>query len=105
MKQFYQGDIPIIEITSEDKRVNYQPFSGELVIREGEVTGHKHILRTKEKSKIEVAKDDFGYFLKITEGEAELVHEDHKTQTFGVGVYFIGEQIEYSDLEDRKVQD
>lgn len=105
MKQHYQGDVPVLEIKKEDKPVSYAPLTAPLIVAYGEVTGHTHTLERTEGSIVEVAKDERGYFLKVKKGTATLTHQEHAQQTFGVGLYFIGEQVEYDELEERKVLD
>lgn len=103
--QYFQGDVPVLKIEKEDVAVNYKPLEGKVVVAEGEVTGYKHVLEARPGSTVEIAQDERGYFLKVKSGEAVLTHEEHKQISFGVGLYFVGEQREYDEIEERKVLD
>ena len=107
--QNYQGDISIVKANNAIKELaskkTFIPLKENLTIAEGEVTGHKHILVAEPKSQIEIAKDEFGYFVKINQGQAVLTHEQHQPQTIEKGLYWFGTQWEYDELKERKVQD
>jgi len=110
MMQKYQGDISIIsskkvEEMSKDKVFTKLPIGG-LVVAEGETTGHKHILVAEPRADIEIAQDQFGYFVKVNSGRAMLKHDKHAEIVLEPGISFIGSQWEYSEIEKlRKVQD
>ena len=103
-RQNYQGDISIISITDIPKGLNFKKLSEEFVVAEGESTGHKHTL-VRGRADVELAKDTNGFYLKVNSGEVVLTHQEHETQTIPQGIYFIGRQWEYNDLEERKIQD
>jgi hypothetical protein len=109
MNQKYQGDISIIPATKKmekiAKKLIFKRLKGSLVVAEGEVTGHKHILEVLPETDIEVAKDEFGYFVKIDNGSAILTHQEHKVQEIGVGLTWIGRQYEFDEINERRVQD
>lgn len=104
-KQSYQGDISIIKLTKEQiAQVNFQPLKErELVVAYGENTGHRHrVIVDDPQTKIEFSKDQFGYYLKVSGGEAKLVHDKHETHTIPQGVFFIGNQYEYDEAKELK---
>ena len=107
--QNYQGDISILsnkKIEEEAKKQKFEKLSDKgLVVAEGEVTGHKHLLVADPQSDVEIAQDQFGYFIKVNKGSAVLNHEQHGIQEIGVGIHFIGSQWEYDELKERRVQD
>jgi hypothetical protein len=109
-KQFYQGDISIIsnkkvEKMAEDIVFNLLPQGG-LVVAEGESTGNRHLLVADKESEVAIGQDQFGYFVKVNKGSAILTHQEHAPQTIGVGIHWVGQQWEYSDLEEyKRVQD
>lgn len=113
MKQYqaYQGDVSLIRANSEirkfAKKVSFTslPENG-LVVAEGEVTGHKHVIvKETEDAVIDFGQDQNGYYLNVKKGNAVITHEEHKHQTLGEGLWFVGKQWEYSNLEDRQVID
>lgn len=105
-RQFYQGDIAIVEIEKNfTKKLKFVPLEKEVTIAEGEVTGHKHVLTTIPKAKIEIAKDENGYYLKVKSGFAILTHPTHEKLIIPQGIWFIGQQWEYDEIEERKVLD
>ncbi len=111
--QKYQGDIVLLAIPKNKlpKNLNFRQLQEkEILIAEGERTGHKHLLKVLgyPSPKIEIAQDENGYYLKVLEGEAVLEHNTHQKQILPKSpqVYFIGRQVEYDELEGwRKVQD
>ena len=106
MNQQYQGDVSIIKIEKTDSRVSFLPLPKEgFVVAEGEVTGHKHTIVADRESSIEIAKDENGYFLKINAGKAIITHQQHAPITIEQGLYFVGRQWEYDEIQERRVQD
>ena len=82
--------------------LKFESLKNNFVIAEGEVTGHKHLLIPKQNSQIEIAQDGVGFYLKVIKGSADLVHEEHETQTFGIGTHYIGKQWEFNEQEEYK---
>lgn len=98
MKQVIQGDVflqEIKEIPVDAKK------SSDLVLAEGEVTGHKHILRGQT---VQVFRDGEKAFVNAGEGTV-LVHDEHKEIELPKGKYEVQIQREYSPTENRKVMD
>ena len=71
----------------------------------GEATGHKHTLIAEKEAKIEIAQDQNGYYLRVNSGSATLTHEKHDIQTIPQGVWFVGRQWEYDEIQERRVAD
>lgn len=104
-KQLYQGDIPIVAIDEKYvKGIEWQKYKKPIVVAEGETTGHKHTL-VADKCKLEWGQDSRGIFLKIAEGDAVITHEEHGQIVINPGVYFVGRQREYDEIEERIVRD
>ena len=103
--QFYQGDISIVEIDPKyiDK-LNFKPLK-KVLIAEGEITGHKHILTAEPEAMVEISQNEKGFYLKVNSGQAVLTHNKHAIQTIPQGVFFIGRQVEYNELGERRVMD
>ena len=111
MKQLYQGDIVLLPLKEEPKGLKFSKLKEDLVVAEGEITGHRHILKVKEGrygADLEIARDENGFYLKINSGKAELFHDKHKVQTITPTpkIWFIGQQVEYDEIKEiRRVQD
>lgn len=106
-KQQYQGDISIIEIDPKfAEKLNFKPLRDKIVVAEGEVTGHKHILVAEPEAKIDIAQDLNGYYLRVNSGQAALTHEKHDVQTITPSqkIWFVGKQFEYDELQERAVR-
>jgi len=104
MKQIYQGDIPVIKISKEQlpKGLKFEKLIKDKIVAEGEITGHHHKLKVLEHTNlVEIAKDENGYYLK-TNGGVELEHQQHDTIKIDKGIYFIGKQFEYDEVEKLK---
>ena len=103
--QAYQGDVSIIKIDKLDKAVHFEPLENGFVVASGEVSGHHHRLVAERDSVVEIAKDENGFYLNIKSGSVKLNHEEHATQTIERGLWFLGRQWEYNEVEERKVLD
>jgi len=107
MKQFYQGDVSLISGVSIPKEVILKPIpKNGVIVAEGEITGHNHLI-TKERENVEVefGQDEKGFYFKIANGSAVIKHQEHAPITLNPGTWFVAHQWEYSELEDRRVQD
>jgi len=107
MSQMYQGDIVRLKIKKPLGKVSFQPLPKQgLVVAEGEVTGHKHLLVAEPESLIDFGRDEHGWYIKVKKGRAKLTHNIHKPLMLTEGLWFIGGQFEYSEIEKlRRVQD
>lgn len=105
MTQKYQGDVSIIKIENVDKNLQFKPMQNGFIVAEGEVSGHHHKLVAEVGTKVEIAQDQNGFYLKVSDGAVSLTHQEHDTQTITPGTYFIGHQWEYNEVEERKVLD
>lgn len=106
MKQYFQGDIPIIELDKLNIEVKFKklPQDG-VIVAEGETTGHHHKIVAEKTSEVEIAQVGNEFYMRINKGEATIKHQEHAPITFGVGVYYIGKQWEYDELAERQVRD
>ncbi|MCR4284976.1 MAG: hypothetical protein NUV97_02930 [archaeon] len=108
IKQFYQGDVPILKGIKAPEGLEFKPLSEKgLIVMEGEMSGHHHRVQVKDRANlkdISFAQDENGYYLKVG-SEAILTHPEHDTITLPQGIYFFGSQWEYNEIEDRKVID
>jgi len=96
-KQYRHGDVFLREVADgvPDAAV-IVPRNGDVVLAEGEVTGHAHRIRSPQ-----VALWDAGAqrYL-VVEREAELTHEEHGTIVLAPGVYEVVIQREYNYLAE-----
>lgn len=103
--QHYQGDVGIIKIDKADKELVWKKVNSGFIVAYGEVSGHHHKLVADRKTLIEIAQDENGYLLKVSDGEATLTHQSHAPQTIKQGIYFIPLQVEYNEVNERRVMD
>ena len=105
--QQYQGDIPILQINEKFvKKINFKPLKKDLVVAEGEATGHRHIVKVAEPTKVLFGEDENGKYLKVLKGQAVIEHNTHQKQIIPQGIWFVGSQYEYDEVEAlRRVQD
>ena len=109
IRQRFQGDMSIIKIDKLDSDIVFSPLEDKAIVGHSE-SGHHHVIvkDREEVSDIEIAKDQHGYFIRVNKGRASLVHEKtggHEAQVLDQGIYFIGKQYEYSEVEDKKTMD
>ena len=93
-----QGDI-LFKLV--DEKVDGKPTK-QLVIAEGEVTGHQHLLVAETNSKIKGTNTLF-----MLTGKAKLYHPEHDTIEFGAGTYQVinEREFDYISEEMKKVID
>lgn len=103
--QKFQGDVSIIKVEKIEKNLSFEPLKNGFIVAEGEVSGHHHRLVAEPDTKVEIARDENGFYLKIANGSVNLTHESHATQTMTSGTYFISNQWEYNEAEERRVFD
>jgi hypothetical protein len=105
MTNYRNGDILISETTLPKDAINTGEVS-QIVLAEGEITGHKHLLRG---TKIQTWKDIVGnIYVEVKEKPAQLTHEEHNTITIDIGkIYIIKHEQEYDYFgqEIKKVLD
>lgn len=103
--QKYQGDVSIIKIEKLEKDLQFKPMKNGFIVAEGEVSGNHHKLVADRTATVEIAQDENGFYLKVSDGTVSLTHQQHETQTIEKGLYFIGRQWEYNEVEERRVLD
>lgn len=98
MKIVRQGDLIFRQV---DEKVEGKPLD-QLVVAEGEITNHHHILIAEAGSKIVGDKTKF-----TLTGKAKLVHPEHDTIPFSSGTYVVLTEREhdYINNELTKVRD
>lgn len=103
-RQKFQGDISFIKLNKVE--IEFSPLPNEgLILAEGEITGHKHLLVADREAKVQIARDNEGYFIKVLEGKALIKHQEHEVQILTPGIYFSGRQWEWNEIDEKKVVD
>ena len=74
-----------------------------LVLAEGEKTGHMH--QVAEKDSAELFEKDGVLYLSVKSDSATVVHQEHKPITLKKGLYKVWQQREYSPKAIRTVMD
>ncbi len=95
-----QGDVLISAITAVPSRAVRRR---ELVIAEGEATGHRH--RVEDPATAELLEDRGVLYLRVLADRARVVHEEHGPIVLARGEYLVWQQREYSPESIRTVRD
>lgn len=109
MKPFLarQGDVLVIGVdTIPDKATLILSQNGQIVLAEGETTGHCHaITMTDNNVELFAVANEVDHWLRVRSRSAELRHEEHGTITVPPGEYRVIRQREYYPREIRRVVD
>lgn len=106
---FRQGDVMLVPATIPAEAKQQKPRR-RLVLAEGEVTGHHHVLEVDAPDKLEelLLPGDVAEleqrFVRVLD-EASLAHDEHATLTIPPGEYRVVRQREYSPEAIRRVAD
>lgn len=99
MQLYRHGDVVVkvgVAVPKEAKKLSH------LVLAEGEVTGHRHVITEGEATLYE---HDGKLYLRVESQTALLTHEEHKPLALPRGDYEIQRQREYEPSGWRNVQD
>ena len=104
-KMFQQGDVLIKSATHRELDGNWEK-SPNLVLAEGEVTGHHHRIIAKP-GEAELFKKGDAMLLRVLADSVQLVHEEHGPITIPQGEYDVSIVQEYDHFaeEARRVID
>ena len=98
---FRQGDVYIFENKDIDK-TKLKPTK-EYILAKGEITGHKHWLKTDTKeSSIDIFRGNDFIDALIKNDTATIIHEEHKPITLEPGSYTIKIQQEYDPIQYKR---
>lgn len=106
MRQYRQGDVILIEVDRVPpgaKLVKRSPRG--LVLAEGEVTGHAHVITDDNAELVTTAEAAELYLLVHGTNLVALTHDEHDTLRVEPGEYEVRRQREYSPQETRQVED
>lgn len=110
-----QGDVLLVPVASVPETAFLVPCVEEIVLAEGEVTGHRHVFNRKmDDAKIESFLGGGLHFLRIGDGGAKLRHGsgagryrdgDHAPVDVPPGTYQVVRQQEYRYGDSGRVSD
>jgi hypothetical protein len=112
MLKYRQGDVGIQLVDSLPEGLEFRPVKS-VVLAEGEVTGHAHVLSCAQKLggktdgtmfPLEIADKDGTMYLRIAE-PLPLTHQEHATIEIAPGTYKVAKQMEYHPEAPRQVMD
>ena len=104
--QAYQGDVGLLK-TDKVPDLTFKPLPEDgLIVAWGEVTGHNHKIVADREAIVEMAQDQFGTYIKVLKGQAQIKHQEHEAQVLTPGIWFVVSQFEYDEVQElRGVQD
>lgn len=92
MNIYRHGDVDIIPT---DKKVSGNK-SKSVILAYGEVTGHKHVLSALDKKTfIQQVLGEAEHLIKISNGRAQLTHQEHSPLILSPGTYEVKIEREY----------
>lgn len=112
-----QGDVLLVRVpgSAVPDDVKAADPAEEVVLAEGEVTGHRHVFNPRmDDAKVESLLGRGLHFVRVSEGTAKLRHGslgggykdgDHETLDVPPGTYKVVKQVEYRYGESSRVQD
>lgn len=103
---YRQGDVlivPVEEIPGGATKVRRD--RGRIVLAYGEVTGHAHVIASREAELLETADLQDRFLRVLAEGGVALRHEEHGTITLPRGEYVVRRQREYMPWGEWQVAD
>ena len=98
-----QGDVLLKRVQKKPNGLK-EKSRGRIVLAEGEVTGHAHVLTASDVVLMEDPKTG-EMWLEVKSGDALLKHEEHAPHAVPMGIYEVVRQREYSPQEIRRVVD
>lgn len=105
---YRHGDLLIKRVTEfEGKRVikKWLPEEDRVTLLRGEATGHSHVLKANEGSRISLYENEVGDRFFEVKGTAVLLHEEHKTIELPEGSYRVIRQRVYTPKAIEYVRD
>lgn len=97
--QVRQGDV-WVESKELPSTARKQPKNGKIVIANGEVTGHQHMISNSED--VEYFVDTNGDIYVQSEKPITLTHDEHGPITLDPGCYNVSRQREYDVFAERQ---
>jgi len=91
---YRHGDVILEKISSTDLGIKIQ--SGNIVLAEGEATGHAHRITSEYAELYETPANDNGVRLLLLKCPAMLLHEEHKALELPAGLFRVRIKRQYS---------
>ena len=103
---FQQGDVILEEVVFLPITAKKVKVEKEIVLAEGEVTGHKHTITVDNPELIELYEKDGQLFVKAKDN-FNVLHQEHNTITVPQGIWKVRKVREYDHFEEevRQVKD
>ncbi len=98
---YRHGDVGLKRIAAIPKGAKAQERRGDIILAEGEVTGHAHRIADPT---VRVWCEDDKRYIEVTTATV-LDHEEHGPITLEPGIYEVLQQREYTDVGLRDVRD
>jgi hypothetical protein len=96
-----QGDVLFAKIETIPDSIQRR---ADLVLAEGEVTGHRHRIQDEATAELWAGQDGLLY-LKVIADEATVIHDEHAAIRLERGLYRVWQQREYTPEKPRPVYD
>lgn len=103
-KMYRQGDLLIIPSNIPSNAIVQPRVHGQIVLVEGEATGHLHAIATADVELLAVS-EQVDRWLRVCSAEATLTHPEHGTVTLPRDSYIVRRQREYTPEGIRYVAD
>lgn len=102
MLKYRHGDVGLSVVDALPKGAQQQQRKGDLILAEGEVTGHAHRIADRRVTLWSVGEQRY---IEVGTDGAVLDHEEHGPITLEPGTYEVLQQREYTDVGLRNVTD
>jgi hypothetical protein len=103
---YRQGDVSIVAVTSAPaERVDVARENGRVILADGEVTGHAHVIKATSAALFRDPKLTAVFMTVSGDVPVALEHEEHETIMIPPGDHQIIRRREYSPQEIRNVAD
>lgn len=103
---YRQGDVLVFVVDTIPERATPvdRDANGRIILALGESTGHAHAILERDAELLSVS-DQVDRWLRVGNGGAQVVHEEHATITLPPGAFRVRIQREYSPEAIRNVAD
>jgi len=102
MNIYRHGDVLIRQIAKLPEGLNKVKQDKEFILAYGEITGHRHVLKTADPV-ITVYENEGKTYLHV-EKPAEVTHEEHKKISIEPGFYVVETEREYDYFKEEKAK-
>jgi hypothetical protein len=101
-----QGDVLLVPVDSVPEAVvPVARENGRLVLAEGEMTGHAHVIEAEQVELVTAEQANQLYLLVHGSDSVELLHEEHSTLPVEAGMYRVVQQRELGQFSPIRIAD